>query len=173
MNLKNEPMQRILISITLILLFNTVNAQTADSTVKRSPVRTLTYAEYQALLNGGAGEDMGLVAKMNHYPMPDIALKWRNELDLSPIQIKKITEIDTYMHRRRLQAGGSIISNEKTLDSLFRTHRMDDGTLIFFTNRSGAYLGELKNAILQACLSTQKLLSPQQIAKLESLQKPD
>jgi hypothetical protein len=77
------------------------------------------------------------------------------------------------MHRRRLQTGGSIVSNERTLDSLFRYHKIDEGNLIFYTNRHGLYQGELKNAILYACFATQKVLTPQQITRFESLQKPD
>jgi hypothetical protein len=159
---------------TLILLFSTITyaQSSADTAVKHSPVRTLTYPQYQAYLKGEAGDDMAKVAEMNHYPMPDKVLKWRNELDLSPIQIKKITEINTYMHRRRLQNGGSVIDTERKLDSLFKHNKLDDGTLVFYATRYGNYQGELKNAILQACLSTQKLLSPQQITRLESLQKP-
>ncbi|MDB5115101.1 MAG: hypothetical protein JWQ79_593 [Mucilaginibacter sp.] len=159
---------------TLILLFSTITyaQSSADTTGKHSPVRTLTYQQYQAYLKGEAGNDMAKVAEMNHYPMPDKVLKWRNELDLSPIQIKKITEINTYMHRRRLQNGGSVIDTERKLDSLFKHNKLDDGTLVFYATRYGNYQGELKNAILQACLSTQKLLSPQQITRLESLQKP-
>jgi len=114
---------------------------------------------------------MAMVAEMNHYPMPDKVLKLKHELDLSSIQIKQIEEINTYMHRRRLQIGGSVIGTERTLDSLFRTRKMNDGALIFYTNRYGLYQGELKNAILQACLATQKLLSEKQLARFEALQK--
>ena len=142
-----------------------------SDTVKKSPVRTLTYQQYNAYLKGEAATDMAMVAEMNHYPMPDKVLRLKHELDLSPEQIKKIEEVNNYMHRRRLQTGGSVISTEKTLDSLFRTHKMDDGTLIFYTNRYGLYQGELKNAILQACLATQKLLSEKQLARFEALQK--
>jgi len=145
-------------------------AQSTDST-QHSPVRTLTYAQYQAYLKGEAANDMALVAEINHYPMPDKVLGLKKELDLSPIQVKKITDIYTYMHKRRVQTGGSIIKNERTLDSLFRYHKMDDGSLIFYTNRHGLYQGELKNAILQACFATEKELTPQQIARFETLQK--
>lgn len=166
-------MLRSLFSFMLMLLGGLAVAQShTDTAAKHSPVHTLTYQQYQDYLKGEALPEMAEVAEMNHYPMPDKVLKWKYELDLSPIQIKKITEINTYMHRRRLQTGGSIISNEKMLDSLFRTHKITDGTLIFYSTRTGAYLGELKNAMLQACVSTQNLLSDQQIAKLESLQKP-
>jgi hypothetical protein len=156
-----------------ILMCNAVvKAQTrTDTTTAKSPVRTLTRQQYDAYLKGDAANDMAAAGELNHYPMPDKVLKLSNQLDLSAVQIKKITEINTLMHRRRLQIGGSIISNEKTLDSLFRHKKVSDGSLIFYTNRHGLYQGELKNAILQACLATEKLLSPQQIAKLEALQK--
>lgn len=161
-----------LVAVLMLISF-AVKAQSADDTEKHSPVRTLTYAQYEAYLKGEASDDMAMVAGINHYPMPDKVLKLKKELDLSPIQIKKITDINAYMHRRRLQTGGSIVSNERTLDSLFRYHKIDEGNLIFYTNRHGLYQGELKNAILYACFATQKLLTPQQIARFESLQKPD
>lgn len=146
-------------------------AQSQSDTTGKSPVRTLSYQEYNNYLKGRASADMALVAEMNHYPMPDKVLKLSNQLNLSPVQIKKITDINTQMQRRRMQIGGSVIANEKMLDSLFRTRKMSDGNLIFYTNRHGLYQGELKNAILQACLATEKLLSQQQIAKFETLQK--
>jgi hypothetical protein len=161
-----------LFTLLLILPFAATYAQkTNDTAGKTSPVRTLNYAQYQAYLKGEAGEDLARVAEMNHYPLPDKVLKWRNELDLSPIQVKKITEASTYLRRRRLQIGSSIISTEKMLDSMFRYNKVLDGNVIFYSDRYGAYQGELRNAFLQACLSTQKLLSQQQMSKYESLQK--
>ena len=147
-------------------------AQSADS-IKKSPVRTLTYQQYNAYVKGEAGNDMARVAEMNHYPMPDKVLKLKKELDLSPIQIKNIETVNNYMRRKRLQIGGSVISTEKALDSLFRTKKVEDGSLIFYTNRYGLYQGELKNAILQACFATEKQLTPQQIKRFEALQKPN
>lgn len=156
---------------SILICSAAVNAQSrTDSTIK-SPVRTLSRQQYESYLKGIAADDMATAAELNHYPLPDKVLKLSSQLDLSPVQIKKITDINTQMHRRRLQIGGSIISNEKILDSLFKYRKMTDGNLIFYTNRYGLYQGELKNAILQACLATEKLLSVQQIAKLEALQK--
>ncbi|MES2377449.1 MAG: hypothetical protein V4553_12760 [Bacteroidota bacterium] len=161
-----------LFTFLLIFPFAVIYAQTTTDTAgKRSPARTLTYQQYQAYLKGEAGEDLARVAEMNHYPLPDKVLKWRNEMDLSPIQIKKITEASAYLRRRRLQIGGSIIDTEKMLDSMFRYNKVQDGNLIFYATRYGSYQGELRNAFLQACLSTQKLLSQQQMSKYESLQK--
>ncbi|MES2428602.1 MAG: hypothetical protein V4560_16590 [Bacteroidota bacterium] len=166
-------MVKAVLTFLLILSSVSIYAQSsADTAGKRSPVRTFTYQQYQAYKKGEAGEDLAMVAEMNHYPLPDKVLKCRNELDLSPIQIKKITEASAYLRKRRLQIGGSIIDTERVLDSMFRYHKTLDGDVIFFTNRYGLYQGELKNALLQACMSTQKLLSQQQLNKFESLQKP-
>ncbi|MDB5003486.1 MAG: hypothetical protein JWQ34_1711 [Mucilaginibacter sp.] len=165
-------MRKTIFSFLLILCGGSIYAQShTDTAGKHSPARTLTYQQYQAYLKGEAGEDLARVAEMNHYPLPDKVLKWRVQLDLSPIQIKKLTEASAYLRRRRLQIGGSIIDTERMLDSMFRYNRVVDGNLIFYANRYGLYQGELKNALLQACLSTQKLLSQQQMAMYEGLQK--
>lgn len=157
---------------SIVMCSAAVNAQSrTDSTDTKSPVRTLTRQQYDAYLKGDAANEMAAVGEMNHYPMPDKVLKLSSQLNLTPIQIQKITEINTLMHRRRLQIGGSVISNEKMLDSLFKYKKVSDGNLIYYTNRHGLYQGELKNAILQACLATEKVLSAQQIAKFEALQK--
>lgn len=145
--------------------------QTRTDTSGHSPVRTLSMQQYNAYLKGEADDDMAMVAEQNHYPMPDKVLKFGNELKLTPVQIQKITDINTLMHRRRLQVGQSIVNNEKTLDSLFKYKKVNDGNLVFYTNRFGLYQGELKNAMLQACWATQQLLSAQQLKKYESLQK--
>ena len=67
--------------------------------------------------------------------------------------------------------GENIIHNEKMLDSLFHNKQMTDGILIFYTNRSGLYYGELRGAILLACYNTEQILSDDQIKKLEVLEK--
>lgn len=165
-------MNKLLFLFTAILLSNRINAQSqADSTVKHSTVKTLTDRQYNALLNGEDLYGMVLVAKLNHYPYPVEVIKFKNELDLSPIQVDKITAINKELHRKILEMGLIIIHNERTLDSLFRTHRINNGSLIFYTNRYGLYQGELRNAILQTCLTTRALLTQQQINKFEALQK--
>lgn len=154
-----------------ILLATATYAQSVADTARRSPIPTLSYQQYQAYLKGEAGEDMARIAQINHYPLPEQVLKYKYELDLSPIQIKKLTEAKDYLRRRRLQIGGSIIDTEHMLDSMFRYNKVQNGNLIFYTNRYGLYQGELKNAFLQACLSTRNLLSDKQMSKFESLQK--
>jgi hypothetical protein len=160
------------ISVLIISLFVycTVNAQQADSTLKKSPVKTLSDKRYNALLKGEDLYDMALPAELNHFPMPDKVIRFKKELGLSPNQVTKITAIAAELHRKRIEMGTFIINNEQTLDNLFRKQRLNNGDVIFYATRSGLYYGELRNAILQACLSTGDLLAPQQIKQLETLQ---
>jgi hypothetical protein len=149
-----------------------VNAQApTDTTTKQSPLKTLSDVQYNALITGEDIYGMSLAAELNHYPMPGKVIKFKKEMNLSPIQVTKIGAIAKELHRKILEMGLIIIKNEKTIDSLFRTNRFDNGSLIFYTNRYGLYQGETRNAILQACLATRMLLSQQQVNWYEALQK--
>ena len=160
--------------LILILICTAVNAQTsADSTVKQSPLKTLSNEQYNALLKGDDIYGMSLAAELNHYPLPDKVIKLKKEINLSLVQVTKISVIAKELHRKKLEMGLIIINNEKTIDSLFRTNKFDNGSLIFFANRYGLYQGELRNAILQACLATRNLLSLQQVNKYAALKKAD
>jgi hypothetical protein len=163
-------MKKLIPIFILILLCGRVNAQ-ADSTLKHSPLKTLNDRQYDALINGKDIDGMSLAAELNHYPLPDKVIKLKREINLSPIQVTKIGALAKELHRKRLEMGLIIINNEKTIDSLFRTGKLDNGTLIFYANRYGLYQGELRNAILQACLATKYLLSQQQLNRFEALQK--
>ena len=186
-------------AITVFLLFlTTADAQTkgdsagshprADTVVKHSPrknvkhspgllviphspVKTLSDAKYNILLKGGDFDDMALAAVLNHYPLPDSALKYKVQLGLNPGQLTKLKDVSSALHRKKLEMGDNIIRNEKMLDTLFKIKQADDGTIIFYTNRYGLYLGEIRNAVLQACFKTENILSDVQIRKLESLEK--
>jgi hypothetical protein len=158
--------------ISAILLFigcNYAYAQT-DTTLAHSTVKSITNDRYTALIKGVDLDDMAAVAELNHYPMPEKVLKYKKELDLSPVQLSKLTAINVELHRKRVEMGGNIITNEKKLDDLFKKHQVDDGVIIFYTNRYGLYQGEIRNAILQACYKTEELLSPGQLKQLQILE---
>lgn len=139
--------------------------------LKHSPIKTINDKKYNGYLNGDDMDDMSLAGELNHYPLPDKALKYKAQLQLNPGQITQLKTIVAGLIRKKKEMGENVINNEKTLDSLFRTHEVDEGNLIFYTNRYGLYQGELRNAILQACLKTRDILSEVQIKKLESLEK--
>ncbi len=115
-----------------------VKAQT-DTTIVHSPVKSISDDCYNALIKGDDMYNMAAVAELNHYQMPDKVLKYKKEMDLRPTQISKISSINTELHRKRVEMGNNIITNEKKLDELFKTHKADDGTIIFSANRYGLY----------------------------------
>jgi hypothetical protein len=158
--------------ITLLFLISYcgyAHAQT-DSTANHSTVKSISSDHYDALINGVDLDNMSAVAELNHYPMPDKVIQYKKQLDLSPTQLSKITAINIELHRKRVEMGGNIITNEKKMDDLFRTRKVDEGVIIFYTNRYGLYQGEIRNAILQACYKTEELLSEGQIKLLEKLE---
>jgi len=142
-----------------------------DTEPKRSTVKTINDLRYNAYLKGDDLDKMSLAGDLNHFPSPDSVLKYKKELDISPIQVGQLTKLSAELHRKKVEMGDNIIRNEKMLDSLFHSHQIDEGSLIFYTNRSGLYYGEMKGAILMACYKTEKLLTPAQIKKLETLEK--
>lgn len=156
------------------LLFTAVIASAqslTDTVMKKSPVRTLSDAQYNAYLRGNDINRMAYVAELNHYPSPDKMLGYKKELDLSPAQITQLTAIMKTLQMKKIEIGQSVIRNERMLDSIFRTHRLDEGTIIFYGNRYGLYEGEYRTALLTACYKTQKLLTDRQIKQFEALEK--
>jgi hypothetical protein len=139
--------------------------------IKHSPIKTLSDERYNTLLKGDDFDDMALVGAMNHYPLPDEALKYKVQIGLNPGQIMKLKDIAAELHRKKVEMGVNIINNEKMLDSLFHSKRVVDGTIIFYSNRYGLYLGEIRNAVLQACYKTENILSDDQIKRLEAARK--
>jgi hypothetical protein len=138
---------------------------------QHSPIKGLTDTRYNAYLRGDDLDSMALTGQLNHYPLPDDALKYKVQLSLNSQQVAKLKDLAKTLHRKKVEMGESIIRNEKMLDNLFHNQQITDGTLIFYTNRSGLYFGELKGAILMACYNTQKILSEGQLKKLETLEK--
>ena len=167
-----KRMKKLLPMIFSVLIYTRTKAQTpSDSTMLQSPLKTLTNEQYTALITGKDIYGMSLAAELNHYPLPEKAVKYKKELNLTTEQVNRITAIDKELTRKKLEMGRIIIHNERALDSIFVYNRLDSGSLIFYANRYGLYQGELRNAILQACLATANLLTHSQIRKLDALQK--
>ena len=169
---KNVLLYIFFLSFTKAVIAQAIKTNAApDTLLKHSTVRTLTDAQYNALLKGRDLNNMAYVAELNHYPLPGLLLSYKKELDLSPAQITGITSINKMLQLKKVEIGGSVIRNEHMLDSLFRTLKIDEGTIIFYSNRYGLYEGEYRTAVLQACYKTQKLLTDWQIKKFEVLQR--
>jgi hypothetical protein len=154
------------------LFFTTVCLAQKPADSVSSPLKTMSYEQYKAYIGGIDINKLDAVAELNRYPSPKIALGFKKELGLTADQVSQLTAINTELKRKMKEMGAFIIKNETTLDNLFRTKQVDDGSLIFYTNRYGLYVGELRNAMLQTYLKTQNILTAEQLKKYGQLHKP-
>ncbi|MCJ8211640.1 hypothetical protein MUY27_18120 [Mucilaginibacter sp. RS28] len=167
-------MKNVLIYVFLFLsplLFFSAYAQ-KDTIIRRSPVKTLTDAQYNAILKGDDVNNTAASATMNGYPLPDKVLKYKKELNLTPAQLKQFDEIMKTLDLKKREVAVSVIRNEKMLDSMFRRRFVNEGSIVFYGNRYGLYQGELRTALLTACFNTRKVLTPYQLNKFYTLEKP-
>lgn len=167
-------------ALVLFLLLSTgsVWAQKTDSAaakrpdsaaIRHSTVRTLTDEQYNAILNGDDVYNVAHVAAMYRYPYPDQVLKYRTHLKLSAEQIAKLNAINATLKMKKTEVGLSVVQNERVIDSLFRTRRVNESVIVFYTNRYGAYQGEYRGALLIACYNTRKVLNPVQLNQYNEL----
>jgi hypothetical protein len=144
-------------------------AQTPDSTLKPSPVKTLSDVQYNALIKGEDVYNMGLVAELNKYPSADKALKYKKELDLSPTQVKALTKIDIELKRKKIEMGNFIITNETKLDALFRAKKIGESDPNFLYKPLWFIPGRVAECYFKSGRGTYNLLSPGQVNSLHAL----
>lgn len=155
---------------TFLPFFSTVVlAQANTDTTSMSPLKTMSYSQYKAYIDGVDQTHMSAVAELNHYPDPQKVLDNKKELGLTAAQATDVKAINTELIRKMKEMGEMIVKNERVMDDLFRTKTVTDGNLIFYTNRFGLYQGEMKNAILQAYVKVQNILTPEQRKKYQQL----
>jgi hypothetical protein len=123
---------------------------------------------YRATKNNEGLQD---IADRNGYPSPQKVLQWQKVLLLNDRQKTSIGSINKELLRKVNEMNNFLITNERTMDSLFRYKKINNGTLIYYTNRYGLYHGELRNAVLQACVKTEAILTASQIKKYAQLLK--
>jgi len=159
-----------LFGLIFISKFNQAKAQTDSlDQSKNLPVKEAFLQKFEAYQTSKNRQSLLDVADQNHYPSPQKVLTWQKELQLNDRQKIAITLISNELTRKVNEMNNFLITNERMMDSLFRYHKINNGTLIFYTNRYGLYQGELRNALLQACVKTEMILNLTQIKKYGSL----
>lgn len=160
----------LLFGLMLTAVFNQLKAQ-ADSLnqPKNVPVKEAFLQKFDAYQLSKNHLSLLDVADRNSYPSPQKVLIWEKQLQLNDRQKLVITKINTELKRKVIEMNNFLITNERTMDSLFRYKKINNGTLIYYTNRYGLYQGELRNALLQACVKTEAELTSTQIKKYNAL----
>ena len=115
-----------------------INASDTNQNIIRtdSPVKSLSKTEYNAYQNG---DPMGLtrLAELNNYPAPSRVLALEKQLKLSAAQRTKLIAANEALLLKSREIGRVIIQNEKKLNDLFVSGKIDEGSLIYFTNQFG------------------------------------
>jgi Spy/CpxP family protein refolding chaperone len=73
------------------------------------------------------------------------------------------------MHAEATRLGGLLIANERELDQLFASKKIDSDKLRLAVAEIGRLQGDLRVVHLQAHLEMRRLLSPDQIKKYDEL----
>jgi hypothetical protein len=166
----NLFLKTFLFFLLIVIGFEEVKAQT-DSTNQQQimPVKEAFLSKFEAYQTSKNKTGLLDIADFNQYPSPKKVLQWQKELQLNDRQKTAISLLNKEMLRKTTEMNNFLITNEKALDSLFKYKKINNGLLIFYTNRYGLYLGELRNALLQACVKTEALLNATQLKKYAAL----
>lgn len=157
------------ICFSFMLFAPAVKAQVDSSHSKTIVVQDPFLNQFEAFKTSRHISGLADAADRHHYPFPEKVLGWQKQLQLNDRQKVAIAQINTALQRKVKEMNGFLITNEKMLDSLFRYKKVNDGLLIYYTNRYGLYQGELRNALLQACLKTEMELTTTQLKKYDLL----
>ncbi len=139
-----------------------------DSLINQSTIKSLSDEEYQKLKTG-AFTKMADIADVNHFPSPHVVLKLSKELSLTTEQLKKIKIIIEKQDFKTREMGVYLLKQEQKLNDLFASGKVNEGAIIYHTNKIGLYHGELRNAYLQANYQAKKILTLLQIKKYEQI----
>jgi len=155
-----------IISAFFCLAMFYVHAQ--QDSVKSSPLKFIGDKEY-AFYTQGNDPALVLIAELNNYPSPKTVLEKQKQLGLSATQKTQVQTIQTEMVRKLKEMGNFLIVEQTKLNKLFETNKINEGSLIYHTNKIGALEGEMRNAYLKAYLRTRDILTVQQLKKYQSL----
>jgi hypothetical protein len=159
--------------LLLILLFLSTSALKAQDASginpeDSSPIKGMAMKDFEAFRDGKP-MNFTRVAELHHYPAPATVLRFTRELKLSQNQVIQVKDINAYLQRKVLEMGRIILEEEKKLDDLFISGKVESGSLIYRTQQYGLYQGELRNAHLQAHLKTRAVLTKDQVKKYDHL----
>ena len=169
-------MHRSAIPSTLVLLTLVLACQATAQHEHRSPYAGHEGMEISSLtleqlgeLRAGEGTGLARAAELNHYPGPKHTLELATELDLSPGQVDRLTDVRQGMLEQAMDKGKEIIAAERELTELFRGDGPDDAAIQVLTAALGALYGELRAIHLVVHLRTAELMTDEQIDAYDGL----
>jgi Spy/CpxP family protein refolding chaperone len=120
-------------------------------------------------LNAGRGMGLALAAELNGYPGPRHVLDLATELQLTPEQQHRTSELFDAMRQETSALGEQLIEAERALDRLFAEKQATPQSVSAATQTVGAIEGELRAAHLRYHLAMMDVLTPGQVASYNHL----
>lgn len=131
-------------------------------------IKSLSGADVEELRRGG-GWGLALAAELNGVPGPAHLLELRDAIPLRSDQVTAIQAIFTDMKAEATNAGAKLVAAEQAIEAAFRAGGLDEARLRSLIAQAMAARGELRFIHLSRHLSTPPLLTPEQIARYNSL----
>ena len=162
------------VGTVLVLAFSAAAQQQRTAPGPISPGKAAEAAHHacldqeRAALERGEGFGMALAADRNGFPGPRHVLDLKAELKLTPEQQSAIEDLFRRMKQRALARGKEVLVAEQKLETLFAAKR-PEAELREQAFRAATLRAELRWVHLSAHLTTQKLLSPEQLAAYQQL----
>jgi Spy/CpxP family protein refolding chaperone len=131
-------------------------------------VKALSQEEVKQYLSG-SGMGYARAAELNHYPGPMHVLELADELQLTAEQRQR-TRALMDAHKSDARAlGRSVVDAESALDALFRSSNVSEADLAAQVRAVAAAQGDYRLSHLETHRRTRALLTPEQIARYDSL----
>ncbi len=160
------------LQLMICCLFAALNAYAQKDSLTKTPLKFISEEQYNYYLKGNDTE-LSRIAEVNNYPSPKTALKLEKQLALTTAQKSQIKTIATEMDRKLAEMGKFLINEQTKLNTLFENRKINEGSLIYHTNKIGSLEGELRNAYLKAHFRTWRVLTLPQLKKYTELNNKD
>jgi Spy/CpxP family protein refolding chaperone len=137
---------------------------------EQRPIKALSETEMRDLAEG-RGMGLAKAAELNSYPGPLHVLELANQLGLSEAQRSASEELIPPMRDKAIALGAQIIAAERDLDRAFAERSVNADYLRRQVEKIAALQGELRANHLETHLAQRAILTPEQIARYDSLRR--
>jgi hypothetical protein len=131
-------------------------------------IKSLSATDIEELQNG-KGWGLAKAAELNGVPGPVHLLEMKEEIDLSPEQIRAIEEIYVKMKQEAVPLGFELIELERELNNHFANRTITDELLSQILQKITQVHGQLRYVHLSTHLKTPDILEPDQITLYNKL----
>ena len=131
-------------------------------------IKALSAADIEGL-RAGRGMSLALAAELNGYPGPLHVLELGDKLALTQSQRTATQGLYQRMKAAAIAAGEEFVSAERDLDRLFASKSASPQQLTDALARVAQAQAKLRGTHLQAHLEQVRILTPEQVAKYNSL----